>query len=680
MNLRATPWTLAIWLTANCHDPSTDPEMDQAEGCLHCHAGIETAHEPLGPDRCVVCHGGNPRARTRQDAHVPVPENWATVRGPSLPLASPGFIRDFAPDQLDALDPAYIRFINPGDIRVLDSTCGICHPDQAATMPKSVMVTNAGHYYPTRLLAGLQSDRLAVYGSYAVSDDDCDLAIGGSVCALSQLRPPTGEQITQAVTSGDPTALADLAYTHYLAKNCNTCHQAGFSRNDSPGLFRSTGCTACHMQYGELGVYEGDDPTIARGTPVHPARHEITTAIEARQCATCHFQGGRIGLLYRGIREGGFSQEHTPPHAVPVPGILYGHAPGYYFEDEDSTNSIDETPADVHYLAGMACVDCHVGSDVHGDGRLYSSARHQLDLRCEDCHGTIRKPARPRADGHFYTAGGRPLPQLQRDASGSVYLTGRVDGRKHIAPQPADLLANQGGGTPAMHAAMGADSDGWSHTDSLTCDTCHTSYNQFCIGCHVSLDLRLSQVDYQTGVSTPGLTRGSRTAYSLEHVLLGTAEDGRVQSVVPSQQVQMAVVGAEAFGSLDGEVLLGAKLTDEHGNTRLVGEFRTSHGSTANNGFTPFFQHTTSAKPRGCETCHRRNDSASEWARVRGVYGFGTGEFLLTAPDGSQVDGLAFLDAQGNPTTTWVHPGTGPVSSERRDRALGVVLERFGRK
>jgi len=60
--------------------------------------------------------------------------------------------------------------------------------------------------------------------------------------------------------------------------------------------------------------------------------------------------------------------------------------------------------------------------------------------------------------------------------------------------------------------------------------------------------------------------------------------------------------------------------------------------------------------------------------RVRGVYGFGTGEFMLPAHDGSWVDGLQFLGADGSQSTDWVHPGTGPVSEERRTRAMDVIL------
>jgi hypothetical protein len=257
-----------------------------------------------------------------------------------------------------------------------------------------------------------------------------------------------------------------------------------------------------------------------------------------------------------------------------------------------------------------------VGSDVHGDGRIYSSAKYQVDIGCEDCHGTVREPIAPGSDGTFYTRSGRPLPQLSMQ-DGQVTLTGIVDGAAHPVAQVADLLADGGSGTAAMHAAMAPDENGWSHTDSLTCDTCHTSYNQQCIGCHVSFDLRLSQVDYQTGVSTPGLTRGSRSTYSLEQVLLGQGADGRVQTVLASQQVQMTAVGA------DGTILLGS----DQG-----GKFRERDGFSANLGFAPFFQHTTSATPRTCDTCHRRDDSDEEMQRVRGVYGQGTGSSCCRAP------------------------------------------------
>lgn len=59
---------------------------------------------------------------------------------------------------------------------------------------------------------------------------------------------------------------------------------------------------------------------------------------------------------------------------------------------------------------------------------------------------------------------------------------------------------------------------------------------------------RLDQVDYQTGLKTPGLTRGDRTSHALDKLLLGTAPD-RVQTAHPSQQLQMSVFNAAPTGA-----------------------------------------------------------------------------------------------------------------------------------
>lgn len=653
--------TLAV-LMLGC--PSPKPPVDHGgDNCVDCHVGIEPIHDPeyIAADDCTSCHGGNGTATTKEDAHVAVPDNFWEVRGDGLPDAPEGFIKDMAPDQLDQLDPAYIKFINPGDIRVAQETCGKCHTgrvDLVTSVKNSVMTTNAGHYMPTRFLAGLQ-DRDAIYGSYAAKDPHWD-GDPHSVPELTQLRPVKEDELRAASEAGDTLALEQMAIDHYLAKSCNTCHSAGYPRNNAPHLYRSTGCTSCHMVYDTDGVYLGSDEAMPNNVPVYPAAHTITKAIPTEQCTTCHFQGGRIGLLFRGIREGGFSE--TPPHAEVWAESAYGHASGYYILDEDTRNDVDETPPDVHYAAGMECADCHVGTDVHGDGRIYTTEKQQVDLRCEDCHGTPRQRVLPGPDGSYYTATGRRLPQLTTGADGSVLLIGIMDGEEHEVPQPADILSS-GSASAQMHQAMAPNEEDWSHADSLTCDTCHNSHQQFCLGCHVNVDMRLTQVDYQTGLKTHGLVGGKRSTWTLDHLLLSQAPDGRAQATNPSQQVQLSVY------DFDGNQLLGTQVDGKD-----VGQFRSSGEADNNIGFAPFFQHTTSTKPRNCQTCHRQEDTPEELARVRGVYGFGTGEFMLPNPEGELVDALRFLDDEGNPLTTWVHEGTGPLSQEVRDRAIGVIL------
>jgi hypothetical protein len=316
----------------------------------------------------------------------------------------------------------------------------------------------------------------------------------------------------------------------------------------------------------------------------------------------------------------------------------------------------------------MHCADCHVGSDVHGDGKLHASSKTQVDIACEDCHGDVRNTVEPNSDGHFLTSRGRRLPQLSLSESGEVVLTGIVDGKEHVVPQPAQILQTVSDDHP-MHQAMAPDPHGWSHADSLTCDTCHTSYNQQCVGCHVTYDLRLDGIDGQTGLSTPGVAISKRGYTSLEQFLLGRRADGRIQSVIASQQVQLSVVGSEELGG-DGALLIGEE-AGEDGWPR--GEFRGKEGG-AHLGFAPFFQHTTSAKPRTCVDCHRNDDSPEELARIRGIYGFGTGEFLIPGAGGVEIDPFLFLNAEGEEISPWQQPGTGAVPSAQRDKALDVIL------
>jgi hypothetical protein len=245
-----------------------------------------------------------------------------------------------------------------------------------------------------------------------------------------------------------------------------------------------------------------------------------------------------------------------------------------------------------------------------------------------------------------------------------------IDGKEHPVTQVTTRLEELGPNSTMAHS-MGIDENGFTHTDALTCDTCHTSYNEQCIGCHVSMDMRFTQRDAQTGLKSDGLVRGSRETYSLVHTLLGTAPDGRLQSVMASQQVQMAITHD------DGETIFGGDHPDVD---KTVGIFRETPGSSLNNGFHVFFQHTTARLPsftRNCETCHPADDSEAELRRVMGVYGFGTGEFMLETPGGGFTDALQFLDEDGNPTTEWVHNHTGPASEDRRTRAMSVILDQL---
>jgi hypothetical protein len=77
--------------------------------------------------------------------------------------------------------------------------------------------------------------------------------------------------------------------------------------NDHPGDYRASGCTACHViyandrdpshsggyaQFGHSGFSASNDPTIPKNEPGHPIKHVFTRSIPSSQCMVCHVHPG----------------------------------------------------------------------------------------------------------------------------------------------------------------------------------------------------------------------------------------------------------------------------------------------------------------------------------------------------------------------------------------------------
>jgi len=227
-------------------------------GCISCHRplnpitqvreGIQDPH-PYFPLSCTDCHGGNDQVNTFDEAHV-------------FPPSGPTFIKNLAYDKLNQVSPDYVRFVNPGDLRVAEQSCGAaspansgsgCHQSMVESVPSSVMSTYAGHYKLPRFMAGGQG-RDPIFAAVDIVDADYDPATApeGTVPSLEALREPTQADRSEMIAAMDI----------YLPKSCATCHLSDFGRNNGPGKYRSSGCTACHMIYDDDGLSQSEDPAI----------------------------------------------------------------------------------------------------------------------------------------------------------------------------------------------------------------------------------------------------------------------------------------------------------------------------------------------------------------------------------------------------------------------------------
>ncbi len=324
---------------------TAEAAASKSAGCISCHHGQHDPH--MKPETlrlgCVDCHGGNAGAGDQQQAHVRprFPDAWASSGNP---------IRSYT--LLNHEDPEFIRFVNPGDLRVAHLSCGTtsCHADQVLQVRKSMMTHGAMLWGSALFNNGAVPFKPARYGeSYSMN---------GSPQRMQTVPPPTRFEIEhkgvvafldpfprfeasqpgnvlrifergrrEPQEIGIPNPLEDpgrpragLSARGLGTRNRTDPVFVGLQKsrlfdptlnflgtNDHPGDYRSSGCTACHVIYandrspvnsgpyavfGHQGLSFQPDPMIPRNEPGHPIKHQFAVGIPTSQCIVCHVHPG----------------------------------------------------------------------------------------------------------------------------------------------------------------------------------------------------------------------------------------------------------------------------------------------------------------------------------------------------------------------------------------------------
>ncbi|MBY6017721.1 hypothetical protein KUW04_08035 [Halomonas denitrificans] len=568
-------------------------DWDSDKGCLSCHQGIEQFSDVPGMDflSCTDCHQGNPTATDQTTAHSGM---WA----------------------------------NPTDLRVVEETCGSCHADEVAKARTSIHATMAGVISGTRYDFGAQG-KDALYATYDVKALHDDLP-PGTVAELKQLPsydPTKPESATNSI--GDD----------YLRNQCLRCHiwSDGHQRD---GDYRASGCAACHVEYSNAGTYEGNDAAIDKSEKDRPRFHRMTRSPGVDQCQHCHNRGARTGTSYKGMMESdGYGTPFTER------GEKQGKLHGKHY---------NFLQADLHFDAGLSCIDCHTKDEMHGDGYLYEKKHNAVEIRCETCHGTNEAPAT------LKTIRGNPMDHLQRDGD-RVTLTTKIDGKVLEVPQLA--------GAELSPEGMAAMVQIPAHMEKLECHACHTAWAPQCYGCHAKQDISKPSGDWLLGNSddpSQASNKGNREANAFswqesrsyvrwEMPALGVNSRGKVSTFIPGCQVILT--------QMDGE----NAVLNNHTYTTVDGTSGLAHN--------PVFAHTTSKQARTCEECHTNPK----------VWGLGSGVYDMSAnfPDGEApvpFELERFVDEEGNALQATNHKGARPFNKEELDniRRVGSCLACHG--
>lgn len=290
-----------------------------------CHAGIEEMHPDKLPIGCVDCHGGDPKATTKETAHVhPLyPEDW--------PKTGQNPVRSYS--MLNNESQEFVRFVNPGDLRAARMSCGSkgCHIDEVENVRKSIMATGPMLWEAALYNNGVYPEKIGRFGE-AYSEN-------GNPTRVQTLPPPTEEETLKhgVVPYLDPLPRFEIAQPGnvlrvfergedrlsirgYGTKVRTDPVFQGLQRtrlldptlwflgtNDHPGDYRSSGCTSCHVVYandrdkehsaqyaefGNTGHSASADKSIPKDVSGYPIKHQLTNSIPSSQCVVCHVHPG----------------------------------------------------------------------------------------------------------------------------------------------------------------------------------------------------------------------------------------------------------------------------------------------------------------------------------------------------------------------------------------------------
>jgi len=350
---------LAAGLAAPPPPPAVSPLLGQSQdeadrksrGCTSCHTQTDSASmHPTGTVRlgCVDCHGGDASVSGKADDVAAKQRAHPKPRIASLWTSAANPVRVYT-DWLRE-SPEYIQFVNPGDLRVADRSCGPCHAAEVQHVRTSMMTTGAMLWEAALYNNGAQPEKTARYGESYGRD--------GTPQRIASMPPPTADETTRSgiLPFLDPlprwevsqpgnvlrvferggrkkSEIGNPSRGDAAGRPENKLSDRGFGTelrtdpvflglqktrlldpmlsfpgtNDQPGDYRGSGCSGCHVvyandrspehagpyaAYGNTGRSQSTDPTIRHDESGHPLRHVFTRSIPSSQCMTCHVHPG----------------------------------------------------------------------------------------------------------------------------------------------------------------------------------------------------------------------------------------------------------------------------------------------------------------------------------------------------------------------------------------------------
>ncbi|MBD8524331.1 hypothetical protein [Pseudomarimonas arenosa] len=319
----------------------TAAEADaKSDGCISCHSKSDekTMHRnPAVVLGCTDCHGGNaqvtnpapgkhferhaigsinPLKKVEYDAHHKYPHVSVPYSSEYLGAMEQAHVLPRFPDRwyypasrnpedgyahLNDESPEFIRFINPGDLRIADEACGACHLPIVQATKTSLMATSAmlwggasynngilpykrynlGEYYtkdsgwgaisnPVEVTDEMKkrgilpvlyplpawevippADVFRVFerGGRNINTTFPETGLPNSLGLIQRLEEPGRPDLKQSNRGPGTGQRVAIPVLNIHKSRLNDPHLWFLGTNENPGDFRSSGCTACHVVY-----------------------------------------------------------------------------------------------------------------------------------------------------------------------------------------------------------------------------------------------------------------------------------------------------------------------------------------------------------------------------------------------------------------------------------------------
>jgi hypothetical protein len=346
--------------SASFRGQSQEEADRKSAGCISCHTSTD---EPtMHPTRtvhigCTDCHGGNasisvPSETTANSSEYNSAKEKAHVQPRDASFKHRSALSESTFTNWLKESAEYVKFVNPGDLRVAPETCGTigCHAAETRAVSTSMM-THAGLLWGAALYnnGGYPTKNARFGESYnreglpqsiktfpkptaeetrakgVIPELDplfrWETSQPGNVLRVFERGGRKKAEIGNPNREEDPGKPDDKLSDRGFGTELRTDPVfLGLQKtrlldpvlslpgtNDHPGDYRASGCTACHViyandrdpshsgahaQFGHSGFSASVDPTIPKNESGHPIQHAFTRSIPSSQCMICHVHPG----------------------------------------------------------------------------------------------------------------------------------------------------------------------------------------------------------------------------------------------------------------------------------------------------------------------------------------------------------------------------------------------------